>query len=266
MTQSWELFLDEGENDLMQSQGPLLPSILRDVISDNNEDQAQNNELSKSIKNIQHNELHENKIHIESLRSFPNVTDIPKRPRSIPPPDTFFKQNPINPIKPSEYYFVQFHQNRTLLVKNTPLLQLDDTDYVITEADRGFDLGKIIKNELHPLEKDAITARSIIRKATTHEISMIPSKVDKEIKAREICQEKANELGLPMKITATELQFDGKKLTVYFSATQYIDFRNLVHTLFRVFGTRIWMVWFDGNAPVRDVFTHHARDRRLTLE
>ena len=160
-----------------------------------------------------------------------------------------------------EYYFVQFHPNRTLLVKNTPKILLDLNDYV-----RGYDIGKIVKNELHPLEKDVIAARNIIRKATPYEVSMIPNKEEKEKNARNVCQEKADELGLPMKITATELQFDGKKLTVYFSANQYIDFRNLVHTLFREFGTRIWMVWFDGTSPVRDVFTHSARERRFTME
>lgn len=165
-----------------------------------------------------------------------------------------------------EYYFVQFHPNRTLLVKNTPKLSLDQNDYVITEADRGYDIGKIVKNETHPLEKDVIAARNIIRKATHFEISMIPNKEEREKNARNVCQEKADELGLPMKITATELQFDGKKLTVYFSANQYIDFRNLVHTLFREFGTRIWMVWFDGTSPVRDVFTHSTRERRFTME
>jgi hypothetical protein len=25
--------------------------------------------------------------------------------------------------------------------------------------------------------------------------------------------------------------------------------------MFRIFGTRIWMVWYDGDAPVRDVLT-----------
>lgn len=174
--------------------------------------------------------------------------------------------NPTNNANVGEYYFVQFHPNRTLLVKNTPKIALDQEDYVITEADRGFDIGRVVKNETHPLEKDVIAARNIIRKATPYEISMIPNKEEREKNARNVCQEKADELGLPMKITATELQFDGKKLTVYFSANQYIDFRNLVHTLFREFGTRIWMVWFDGTSPVRDVFTHSTRERRFTME
>ena len=66
---------------------------------------------------------------------------------------------------------------------------------------------------------------------------------------------KVKELGLPMLITDAEYQMDGKKLTFYYTASKYVDFRNLVRVLFKTFSTRIWMVWHDGNAPVKDVFT-----------
>ncbi|OHT15598.1 hypothetical protein TRFO_42456 [Tritrichomonas foetus] len=184
--------------------------------------------------------------------------------------------------KNNNYFKVQFHPNRSTVVCNPNGLNLAVGDYVLTEADRGYDIGQIIseisESELHSHHSsnnynndsssdsgsnngDANGNKPIIRKATQHEIYMLQSKQQKEEKAREICQEKANELGLPMTVTSTEYQFDGKKLTVYFRATEYIDFRNLVHTLFRVFGTRIWMVWYDGQAPVRDVFTHNITAR-----
>ena len=246
MSQSWDYFLDEVDNE-----SGILPPIL------------------KQNENIPKNEP-------VGYDPIPSLSGMPPRPNSIPPPQIWSgpysnfvsldsqHSNDQNPIE--EYYFVQFHPNRTLLVKNIPRIPLVQNEYVITEADRGFDIGRVVRSEPHPLEKDAITARNILRRASQQEIAMIPSKQAKESKAREVCQEKANELGLPMRITATELQFDGKKLTVYFTANQYIDFRNLVHTLFRVFGTRIWMVWYDGSAPVRDVFTHHSRDRRMTMD
>jgi cell fate regulator YaaT (PSP1 superfamily) len=47
-----------------------------------------------------------------------------------------------------------------------------------------------------------------------------------------------------MNITRAEFQFDGKKLTFYYTADAYVDFRDLVRALFKVFGTRIWMVWY----------------------
>jgi cell fate regulator YaaT (PSP1 superfamily) len=138
-------------------------------------------------------------------------------------------------------------------------------DYVITEADRGSDVGLVIETDPNTTERERITAKALLRKATAHDIALLPLKQEREARARELCQEKANELGLPMIVTSTEMQFDGKKLTVYFSASQYIDFRNLVHTLFRVFGTRIWMVWYDEQGPVRDVFTHNSAEAALAL-
>lgn len=172
--------------------------------------------------------------------------------------------------KSTLYYKIQFHPNRVVSTKNfkTPS-DYAVGDYVLTEADRGYDIGQIISiSDDNPQpnfteEEDFNSApNQIIRKATPQEIFKLKQKQQREIEAKEICQQKANELELPMTITSTEFQFDGKKLTVYFSATQYIDFRNLVHSLFRIFGTRIWMVWFDGQAPVRDVFTHIETTKR----
>ena len=82
-----------------------------------------------------------------------------------------------------------------------------------------------------------------------------------EVNALKICQMKVKELNLPMEITGAEYQYDGKKLTFYYSATQYIDFRNLVRILFKIFSTRIWMVWHDGNAPVKDVLTKNETEK-----
>lgn len=236
MAQTWESFLD-GDTEILQPTSSLLPSSLREVWNESN-----NVQITPAVNTV--------------------------LPRPTTPQWNAPLANPIStPLQPSSppahmaprkrYFTVQFHPNRTQIVKSTQNLNLHIGDYILTEADRGFDLGRIVSEEMRPSERDTSTAKNILRKASQHEISLLGTKTEKEIKAREICQTKANELGLQMVITATELQFDGKKLTVYFKANQYIDFRNLVHTLFRVFGTRIWMVWYDGNAPVRDVFTHN---------
>lgn len=151
------------------------------------------------------------------------------------------------------YATVSFRPTRNELYKYKSSLNLKPGDYVITEADRGFDIGTVSNTSNRANTREARTARSIMRLASDSEIRQIPGKIEKEKRATEICQQKASELGLAMTITDTEFQFDGKKLTVYFSAKQYIDFRNLVRVLFKIFETRIWMVWFDGNAPVKDV-------------
>jgi hypothetical protein len=153
----------------------------------------------------------------------------------------------------SLFYSVSFHRNRTeTLMASSPH---DDGTWVMTDADRGIDIGQIAGSAERPAPRELRSIRAIVRRATPEEVASIPAKEARERDALQLCQAKVRELELPMEITSAEFQFDGKKLTFYYSATRYVDFRNLVRILFRIFGTRIWMVWYDGSAPVRDVLT-----------
>jgi hypothetical protein len=175
---------------------------------------------------------------------------------SAPPPEprSFDTAVPIringgDPV----YYQVHFHSNRAEILSGASTYS--DGDYVLTEADRGVDLGRIVARSETPRYRDQKACRAIIRIATPVEVRALPGKEEREKAALQLCQDKAREFALPMQITAAEYQFDGKKLTFYYAADRYVDFRNLVKGLFRIFGTRIWMVWYDGEAPVRDVLT-----------
>jgi cell fate regulator YaaT (PSP1 superfamily) len=153
----------------------------------------------------------------------------------------------------SLFYSVSFHRNRTETL--TASSANDDGAWVITDADRGIDIGQIAGRADRPASRELRNIKVIVRRATPQEVASIPAKEARETDALQLCQAKVRELELPMEVTGAEFQFDGKKLTFYYSATRYVDFRNLVRILFRIFGTRIWMVWYDGNAPVRDVLT-----------
>ena len=225
---SWDLFLDEGDEPAPASDFHV-PSYVKDAAADR--------------PPRQHKQSYPSSFSRESFSP-------PPRPATTQ--QFSFTQRPQAP----RFCQVKFHSYRTVIVRNSQALPLIVGDFVITEADRGCDMGQVIAVDVHPKDREAATAKNIVRRATPAEIATVPVKQQREEAAREICQRKADEMGLPMTVTATELQFDGKKLTVYFSASRYIDFRHLVQSLFRVFGTRIWMVWYDGEAPVRDVFTH----------
>jgi cell fate regulator YaaT (PSP1 superfamily) len=128
-----------------------------------------------------------------------------------------------------------------------PRVRVNVGDYVLTEADRGFDVGRIVGVVARPSPRDATGAKVIVRPATRNEIEQLPEKAERERRALELCRSKTAEHGLPMNITRAEFQFDGKKLTFYYTAASYVDFRDLVRTLFKIFGTRIWMVWYEGS-------------------
>lgn len=252
MNPNWNFFPDEneGSNPPMTS---LLPSSLKDVWDD--EDPMQGIPVS-----------HNPRQHV----AFPNSGSIGRRAPGFPLAesapsmayidDTHDDMTFMGEIEPDggptqvQYYQVQFHPNRTVLFRAPMNLQLTPGTYVLTEADRGFDVGRIVSQVQKPTQREVKAAKSIVRLASQHEIAQLPQKAEREARAREQCQKKAQDFGLPMIITGAEFQFDGKKLIFYYSATSYVDFRILVRALFKVYGTRIWMVWHDGNAPVKDVF------------
>jgi hypothetical protein len=257
MEDSWAIFTDDLEDEIPIQRPSFLPSSLNKEYIDPQPFYQQN------VSNVTERKL---------SYGFETPTEQPYTPFIVPESapsssyqmsfasPTFSSQaEPDRPQIPQQqettmYATVSFRPTRNEIFKYKSSLNLKPGDYVITEADRGFDIGTVSKTSSRVKSHEARTARNILRAASDAEIRQIPTKVQKEKRATEICQQKASELGLAMTITDTEFQFDGKKLTVYFSAKQYIDFRDLVRVLFKIFETRIWMVWFDGTAPVKDVF------------
>ncbi|RKY64822.1 MAG: stage 0 sporulation protein, partial [Candidatus Latescibacterota bacterium] len=64
-------------------------------------------------------------------------------------------------------------------------------------------------------------------------------KAKKEEEAFRACREKIAQHGLKMKLVDVEYQFDGKKITFYFTAEHRVDFRDLVRDLAKYFHTRV---------------------------
>jgi cell fate regulator YaaT (PSP1 superfamily) len=128
---------------------------------------------------------------------------------------------------------------------------------VIVEAERGEDLGHV-----HAVGELALTRRrgtahgkatpeplrKIVRAANGDEITRATHLRDEEKNVRTRAIEKVRALGLAMKVSDTEWQWDKKRLTIYFTADERIDFRALVRQLEGLFGTRVHM-WHIG---VRD--------------
>lgn len=83
--------------------------------------------------------------------------------------------------------------------------------------------------------------RRILRLASDVEIEKLAEKESAEEEALRICQEKLVECNLPITLSYVEFQFDRKRLTLFYWATERIDFRHYVRTLFQIFRTRIWM-------------------------
>jgi cell fate regulator YaaT (PSP1 superfamily) len=134
---------------------------------------------------------------------------------------------------------VQFKAQRKEFYKNARALYLRTGNHCIVQADRGEDMGLIIS--ITRAESGEIDAdlKEVIRHATDNDVLRLTESRAKEAEALKICQQKVAEHELPMKLVDVECQFDGNKITFYFTSEGRIDFRELVKDLAGVFRTRI---------------------------
>lgn len=120
--------------------------------------------------------------------------------------------------------------------------------YVIVEADRGEDLGRVTANGAIAERKcngcstgcaAPVPERRALRLASPAEIQRRQELRADEDRVRRITRERVLELGLKMKVTEAEWQLDRNKLIIYFTAERRVDFRELVRDLARTFRSRI---------------------------
>jgi len=134
---------------------------------------------------------------------------------------------------------VQFKAQRKEFFKNSKDLYLRTGNYCVVQADRGEDMGLIISLTQADLNEIDSDMKEVLRHATDKDIERLKEIREKEQEALKICQEKVAEHELPMKLVDVEYQFDGNKITFYFTSEGRIDFRELVKDLAGVFRTRI---------------------------
>ena len=111
---------------------------------------------------------------------------------------------------------------------------------VIVDTAMGEEYGEVIivNKEVEDSEISE-PLKKIIRIATEKDEKMRIQNKGKEKDAFNICLEKIEKHGLPMKLVDVEYKYDGSKVIFYFTADKRIDFRELVKDLASVFRTRI---------------------------
>ncbi len=134
---------------------------------------------------------------------------------------------------------IQFKAQRKEIFKNSRALYLRNGNYCIVQADRGEDMGLIISLVQVDDRDVAANSKEVLRHATDKDLAAMEEIRVKEKAALATCQEKATEHKLQMKLVDVEYQFDGNKITFYFTSDGRIDFRALVKDLASIFRTRI---------------------------
>jgi cell fate regulator YaaT (PSP1 superfamily) len=124
--------------------------------------------------------------------------------------------------------------------------------YVVVEAERGADLGRVKSvggtaarkcASCGSQNKEGTAAadptQRVLRRAEPEEVQRLMVLRADEERVRRQAREMVDRHGLKMKVTEAEWQWDRNKLTLYFTAERRVDFRQLVRDLARTFRTRI---------------------------
>lgn len=139
-----------------------------------------------------------------------------------------------------DYIEVVFKGERKLIYANPQQFPFKVGDYVIVEADKGEDLGMVNQvGELLARKKGDAPLKAIVRKPDAKDLEKLALNRELEKKAFKVCKEKIEKHGLIMKLVDVEYQFDGNKITFYFTAERRVDFRELVKDLAAQYKVRI---------------------------
>lgn len=113
-------------------------------------------------------------------------------------------------------------------------------DGAIVETARGVEFGTVTipNTEISP-EHVKGQLKSVVRKATEKDIAQHNSVCERRLPAMREAQKKADRRKLEMKVVDAEIAFDNSKVVFYFTASNRVDFRELVKDLASTFHMRI---------------------------
>ena len=135
---------------------------------------------------------------------------------------------------------IQFRSGQKIYFFDPDGQRFADGDHIIIDTARGEEFGICVGgNHKIPPKNVVAPLRKGLRRATPQDEKTIQENRAKDKRAFEVCQQKIAEHGLDMQLVNAEVAFDGSKILFYFTADEWVDFRELVKNLASVFRTRI---------------------------
>ena len=119
-------------------------------------------------------------------------------------------------------------------------IDLEVDDFAVVQTARGPELGRVVISPKQVLASELTEPlASVVRKAEPEDIEHAQEFEGKETEALTVCGELIEKFHLPMKLLAAEYNLEGSRLTLFFSAEERVDFRELVRELTSRFKVRV---------------------------
>jgi cell fate regulator YaaT (PSP1 superfamily) len=135
---------------------------------------------------------------------------------------------------------VRFRQVGKIYYFDPTSLLVQCGDSIIVETVRGIEYGKVVSGvRFVKGDEVVLPLKKVIRIATAEDTEKMEENQRDIQEALRICQAKARDHQLEMKLVDAEYTFDRNKVIFYFTADGRVDFRELVRDLAAVFRTRI---------------------------
>ena len=141
------------------------------------------------------------------------------------------------------YVGVRFGEETNLTLCGTEGELLGRGASVIVDLDGEPTYGHVEQSPMpvfKPCQKSS--ARKILRPASEGDTLAFEKQREREQSAKLYCQERSRALNLKMKVSKVSFTLSGRKASIYFTAENRVDFRQLVRDLAQRFATRIQMV------------------------
>jgi len=115
-------------------------------------------------------------------------------------------------------------------------------EYVVVETSRGRTMGQVVFAPRDVADAEVAGAlKPVVRRATPWDMVQADQMAHREPEALQIASARARALGMDIKVSKVEFNFEGTSAVVYFTAEQRVDFRNLVHDLGQHLHVRVEM-------------------------
>jgi len=119
-------------------------------------------------------------------------------------------------------------------------IDLDVHDHVVVKTARGLEMGQVVVAPWQVLDSELREPlKPVVRKAEPEDIKRVQELEQKTTEALAECGKWIEKLKLPMKLLTAEYNLSGNRLIFFFSASDRVDFRELVKELSSLLKVRV---------------------------